>query len=195
MNILSTGSGTVRHKESERGLDLYETPAVAVETLLRVEPAILKYKPAIWEPACGRGAISEVLKAHGLLVHSSDIRPQYAGAHQFDFLRDPIPEWHPDPIVIITNPPYMLAQEFVERSFDTGVDWVFMLLRLAFLESERRSPILDDGRLVAVYPFKKRLPMMHRDGWTGNKASSAIPFAWFHWAKDAADAPTKMRRI
>lgn len=38
---------------AERGHDLYETPACAIEALLRVEP--LPHQ--IWEPACGRGAI------------------------------------------------------------------------------------------------------------------------------------------
>jgi hypothetical protein len=43
-----------RHPHAERGLDLYETPAVAVEALLRVE----RLPHRIWEPACGRGAIT-----------------------------------------------------------------------------------------------------------------------------------------
>jgi len=28
------------------------------------------------------------------------------------------------------------------------------------------------------------LPMMHRDGWTGPRAASAIAFAWFCWDRD-----------
>jgi hypothetical protein len=69
-----------------------------------------------------------------------------------------------------------------------------MLLRLAFLESERRGAILESGFLRTVYVFRKRLPMMHRAGWTGPRASSAIPFAWFCW--DRLDpGPTEMRRI
>ena len=38
---------------SERGDDLYETPAVAVTALLRPETL----PPVVWEPACGPGAI------------------------------------------------------------------------------------------------------------------------------------------
>jgi len=59
-----------------------------------------------------------------------------------------------------------------------------MLLRLAFLESERRCPILDNGTLADVYVFRKRLPMMHRAGWEGRKANSAMAFAWFIWKRD-----------
>ena len=58
---------------------------------------------------------------------------------------------------------------------------VIMLLRLAFLESERRTDILDGGRLARVYVFRNRLPMMHRAGWQGRCAASAIAFAWFVW--------------
>jgi hypothetical protein len=54
-----------------------------------------------------------------------------------------------------------------------------MLLRLGFLESARRSPLLDHGLLVRVHVFKERLPMMHRHNWEGPRASSAICFAWF----------------
>jgi hypothetical protein len=56
-----------------------------------------------------------------------------------------------------------------------------MLLRLAFLESERRSAILESGWLTRVHVFRKRLPMMHRVGWNGPRASSALAFAWFCW--------------
>jgi hypothetical protein len=81
---------------------------------------------------------------------------------------------------ILTNPPFSLAEEFVEHALEL-CPHVIMLLRLAFLESERRSPILDTGTLARIHVFRQRLPMMHRDGWTGPKASSAMAFAWFVW--------------
>ena len=71
---------------------------------------------------------------------------------------------------------------------------VIMLLRLAFLESERRTPILDAGDLARVYVFRKRLPMMHRDGWEGKKANSGMAFAWFVWDR-AHRGDTIIKRI
>jgi hypothetical protein len=53
-----------------------------------------------------------------------------------------------------------------------------VLCRLTFLESEERTPIID-GPLTRVHLFKRRLPMMHRRGWDGPKASSQVPYAWF----------------
>jgi hypothetical protein len=82
------------------------------------------------------------------------------------------------PHAIVTNPPYALAERFIVKSLDV-VPLVAMLLRLAFLESERRAPLLDTGLLARVHVFANRLPMMHRDGWNGRRASSAIAFAWF----------------
>src|SRR5262249_27119144 len=55
-----------RHPHAERGLDLYETPSVAVEALLRVE----KIPHRIWECAAGRGA-----PARGFRARASDMLP------------------------------------------------------------------------------------------------------------------------
>jgi hypothetical protein len=69
-----------------------------------------------------------------------------------------------------------------------------MLLRLAFMESERRSHILDNGKLARVHVFAKRLPMMHRAGWEGRKANSGMAFAWFIWDR-AHSGPAMIDRI
>jgi hypothetical protein len=58
----------------------------------------------------------------------------------------------PDAVgAIITNPPYMLAEEFVEHALELS-PLVVMLLRLAFLESERRCHLLE-GRGLAPCMF------------------------------------------
>jgi hypothetical protein len=94
---------------------------------------------------------------------------------------------------IVTNPPYKLAGGIIEHALEL-VPRVYMLLRLAFLESDRRSSILDCGRLRRVYVFANRLPMMHRDGWDGPRATSAMTFAWYVWNRDHS-GPTTTKRI
>ena len=69
-----------------------------------------------------------------------------------------------------------------------------MLARLALLEFERRTNILERGALARVHVFRNRLPMMHRDGWTGPRASSAMAFAWFVWDRNHS-GPTTIGRI
>ena len=113
-----------------------------------------------------------------------------SGYYGVDFLRERrAPEGTQ---AILTNPPFKLANEFVEHALEL-CPRVVMLLRLAFLESERRIRILESGTLARVHIFRKRLPMMHRDGWTGPKAGSGMAFAWFCWNRDHSGPPTLHR--
>jgi hypothetical protein len=174
----------------ERRGDCYDTPAVAVHALLKVEQLPLR----IWEPACGTGNIVEILRAAGHLVIASDLNDRGCSASisRLDFCL-PMPIDIPDCDAIVTNPPFALAEQFVARALERA-PLVIMLLRLAFIESERRSPILDIGKLARIHVFSKRLPMMHRAGWQGRKANSGMAFAWFVW--DCAHAgPTTIDRI
>src|SRR5215472_10081738 len=177
-----------RHPHAERGLDLYETPAVAVEALLRVE----KLPARIWEPAAGRGAIVRVLRNHGHAVVASDVF-DYGGLNFVgDFLTQ---EQMPDGCTaIVTNPPFKIAEPFVERALELA-PLVIMLLRLAFLESERRCNILEGRGLARVHVFRIRLPMMHRDQWAGKKANSGMSFAWMTWIRGYNDGPTIIQRV
>lgn len=197
---LDHACGNGRASLAERGNDLYQTPPEAVLSLLKVE----RLPHRIWEPACGPGAIVRILRAHGHDVIATDL-VDYASPDQdaagLDFLF-PIDRLHPAfcpisrefrPEAIVTNPPFKLAAEFVERAFD-HVPLVVMLLRLAFLESERRTPILDNGKLARVHVYRKRLPMMHREEWEGRKANSGMAFAWFVWERDHK-GPTEMHRL
>jgi hypothetical protein len=177
-----------RHPLSERGLDLYETPAVAVETLLRIE----QLPHYIWEPAAGRGAIVCVLRDHGHAVIASDVADYGLPLH---FCRDFLGEigMPAGCEAIVTNPPFQIAEKFVAHALELA-PLVVMLLRLAFLESERRCGILEGRGLARVHVFRKRLPMMHRDGWEGRKANSGMAFAWFVWDR-AHTGPTTISRI
>lgn len=173
---------------SEHRNDLYDTPPEAVEALLTVE----RLPHNILEPSCGRGNIVEVLRLAGHNVIATDLvdRGCPDSLSRIDFL---LPGPQMDCEAIVTNPPYALAERFVARALEL-CPLVVMLLRLAFLESERRTPILDNGQLARVHVFKNRLPMMHRDGWTGPRASSSIAFAWFIWDR-AHHGPTEPHRV
>lgn len=184
---MSLATGTARAPLRDRGDDLYETPEVAVEALLRVE----QLPNDIWEPACGPGAIAKVLRRHGHCVLATDLIDYGYGEGARDFLLEP--RLPPDVRSIVTNPPFKLAQQFVTHALEL-CPRVVMLLRLAFLESERRRPILDNGTLARVHIFRNRLPMMHRTGWDGPVSTSAMPFAWFVWDRDHS-GPTTLHRI
>jgi hypothetical protein len=187
---LASGTGNLRAPLSERKNDLYETPAVAVEALLRVEAI----PQVVWEPACGPGAIVRVLRTAGHIVYATDL-VDYESPDQdragWDFLMErQVPAGVQ---AIVTNPPFKNVEPFVVRALDLCPK-VIMLLRLAFLESEKRRPILDSGHLARVHVFRKRLPMMHRAEWEGRKANSGMAFAWFVWDRNHK-GPTELHRL
>ena len=168
----------IRHPNSARGNDLYETPEEATLALLAVEPL----PPRILEPACGPGAISKVLRSAGHTVIENDIVDYGQGQHSVQDFLNFTPTLIDEIDGIVTNPPYRLARQFVRHALNL-CPRVFMLLRLTFLESERRKDVLDGAGLIRVHVFRNRLPMMHRDGWTGNCVSNPTAFAWFVWER------------
>src|SRR5262245_51680934 len=125
MIALSTGIG--RAPLRDRRNDLYETPPCATLALLQME----QLPKRIWEPACGRGAIVNVLRAHGHDVVASDlvdygvpITP--AGYFGVDFLLERHAPKGTE--AIVTNPPFSHAEEFAVHALKL-CRRVFMLLR------------------------------------------------------------------
>jgi hypothetical protein len=180
------------HALSERGRDFYETPAAVTRALLKVEPL----PQLVWEPACGKGAIVNVLRAAGHLVVASDIADYGVpittpGNWNRDFFLESAAPLGVE--CILTNPPFKVAPNFVRHGL-TLCRRVILLLRLAFLESTSRSDILEGGKLARVHVIRNRF-MMHRNGWQGRRINnSAIPFAWFVW--DAAhEGPPTIHRV
>jgi hypothetical protein len=174
--------GNARGTFATRGHDVYETPAVAVEALLRAE----RLPPHIWEPCCGSGCIVNVLRRHGHRVTSSDLI-----GDGIDFLKE---RHAPDGVgAIVTNPPYKLAAKFVRHGLEL-VPMVVMLLRLNFLEGVGRADLIDGGYLARVHVFANRLPRMHLVGWTGPRSSATTAFAWFVWLSSHRGCP-RVNRI
>ena len=98
--------------EDDDGLDFYRTHPSATRALLSVE----KFPGVTWEPACGAGDMSEVLRESGLNVVSSDLvdRGYEEGWTGVDFLTASSREigLPRRPTNIVTNPPYNIAEAF-----------------------------------------------------------------------------------
>ena len=108
------GTGVVKHALSARGNDLYETPDVATLALLRHEAIPRR----VWEPACGPGAIVQVLRQAGHDVTATDLVEWGCpdSTSRIDFLLE---QRAPDGIEsIVTNPPFKNAPAFVEHALN-----------------------------------------------------------------------------
>lgn len=155
--------------------DYYATDPKAVEILLENE----KFHPYIWEPACGEGHISKVLKAHGYKVRSSDIIDRgYEDTEILDFLSVGPSR---DDYDIITNLPYKYAKEFVEKAIEIlpmdGAK-IAMFLKLTFLEGQARRELFKKYPPKTVYVFSGRVECAKNGEFTGG---SAVAYAWFIW--------------
>jgi hypothetical protein len=166
------------HREER---DWYITPPEATEALLSV------YRPteAIWEPACGDGAISKVLIAHGHTVHSTDLIDRGYGQGGVDFLQcESAPfGFH----TIVTNPPFKHAEEFVRRGLQLCTR-VIIFQRLMFLESRRRYPLFIDLPFQKCIVHSNRVPVW-RGGEPPGKGGKMTPYAWFIWDKNYIGSP------
>jgi len=88
-----------------RELDFYPTPPDVTHALMR----FLELPPCtIWEPACGNGAMSDVLVQYGHAVVSSDLRHTGYGEGGIDFLSA-----DRECDAVITNPPFNISEAFI----------------------------------------------------------------------------------
>jgi hypothetical protein len=190
---LRAAIGTDTATAAERGNNLYQTPPEAVRTLL----SLCRFSETVWEPACGKGAISRMLEDAGYGVELSDL-VDYGTADRHgelqrveDFLASAPRRDDPARPDIVTNPPYgQNLNRFVAHALAAHRPRrMALLLNLNFVcgfEDPDRNFAMDEHPPAKIYVFTRRLPMMHRDGWDGNEASSRMNTAWFVWELDEA---------
>lgn len=166
--------------------DHYPTPDWCVEALLNDwEPDPIA---GHWfEPAVGEGNIIHVVekmlpcperKWSAADLRDVTLRDSVAGiqfedgvTRECDFITQ-FPSYY-EYDVIITNPPYSLALEFVQKSIKMA-GTVAMLLRLAFMSSlERQSFHREFPADIYVLP--------RRPSFTGDGKSDVGEYAWFVW--------------
>ncbi|WP_337738430.1 hypothetical protein [Sinorhizobium meliloti] len=186
---ISHAIGTRSASAAEKGDQLYETPTEATKTLLALE----SFSATVMEPAVGRGAILRVLEDAGYEAVISDLRDrgtatQHGELQQVgDFLKSTAGEGEGSDIV--TNPPYGdVANAFLAHALRVHrPSKMAALLNLNFMcafDDPDRRFVMDENPPSRVYVFTRRLPMMHRDGWDGPKASSQMNTAWFVWERN-----------
>lgn len=162
--------GSHGNEEREKD-DFYRTPEEAIWALLSLED----FEGKIWEPACGDGAISKVLKRAGYAVLSSDLYDRGYGITDCDFLKRKFIADN-----IITNPPYKLALPFVKKAIEVSRNKVAMLLRIQFLEGKERGEFFKDYPPAKVIVFSNRISCLKSNG---QKSANALCFCWFIWDK------------
>lgn len=168
-----------RNSEYERiERDAYETPEWATMALI----PHLRPLEKIWEPACGTGKMLRALQKAGLYVIGTDI----VIMPEMDFLQSE-PNGGTD--AIITNPPYVLAREFIGRALglmEPAGGIVAMLLRTDFDHAKTRQYLFAN-----CPPFAKKVVLTKRIQWfEDSKGAPSFNHAWFIWDWQHQGAPT-----
>jgi hypothetical protein len=162
---------------AERGHDAYFTPVEAIQALMGLE----KIPARVFDPCVGNGAILDPLEAAGHHVSGADVCDYgWRGTIIKDFLASPSDLRG---TAIVSNPPYKLAQEFIQKVIDEGCPYHAWLLRLNFLESIRRKPFFEGQPPSRLWVSSRRLPQMHQYGWAGRETSANACYCWYIWDK------------
>jgi hypothetical protein len=181
-NLNGAPCPTPKRRVDLDGPDFFPTPPWATRALLMSE----QFSGDIWEPACGDGAMAEVLSATGLPVTATDLYDHGYGETGVDFLTT-----NRNACNIITNPPYNSAEGFLHHALDCAGIKVALLLRLAFLEgSGRQRSIFKEKPPARVWVFSERVTFYPKGAKVAGSGTTA--YAWFVWDRFAS-GPTELR--
>lgn len=172
--------------------DFYATPRIATEAILNM----IDLKGSILEPAAGQGHISVVLKEkypYSEIV-STDLvqREERFGVHIEGGINFLTHDYKRSFDNIITNPPFNIAQEFIERALQIANDKVVMFAKIQLLEGNKRKEMFNNAPLKCVYVFSKRVnPLRNGEELDekGKQWASTMCFAWFVFEKGYENEP------
>jgi len=163
--------------------DRYSSPPWVVRRLME-HCELLRHAEGPWiEPGAGFGGIINTVQEY---------RPDIPWA-AVELLDDCLPalsalrssriicpqnylHWYPqgEHTIVLGNPPYRLAEEFIRHSFKVASRAVFMLLSMNFLGSEKRVPFFEEHLPHVIYQLPNR-PSFDERG------SDSVIYGWYCW--------------
>lgn len=148
--------------------DFYPTPPEVTQALLKFLALPSK---RIWEPACGKQHLSNELKKAGHQVFETDIQTG------IDFLKQDHSyeaQW------IITNPPFIIAEEFIRHCRKLNVEGFALLLKSQYWHSSKRFKLFEEIPPTYVLPLTWRPDFLF-----GAKSSSpTMEVLWTIWNQE-----------
>lgn len=128
-------------KRSE--MDFYPTPPEVTDALLHFLD--IPQTSVIWEPACGEMDMVSAMQSAGYSVIATDLK------YGQDFLTEPLPwcDW------IITNPPFSVADKFIERCVEHSKPFA-LLLKSQYWHAKKRYDLFCNTKPTYVCPLTWR---------------------------------------
>lgn len=180
--------GPLRKRESKiwarEANDWYCEPGWCSRRLFEEE----QFAGSVLDPACGRGAILDSAKAAGLHVDAGDIVDRgYPGVIVGNFF-----DVHSITANnIVSNPPFGIAEPFVEHALNLAWSKVAMLLPANWVQGDKRSRWLQTTPLRRVYFITPRpsMPPGHIIAAGGKPGNGTTDYAWFVWLRGYDGTP------
>lgn len=173
--------------------EFYPTPPEATEALIRAERgridalrhdggALGAAGDPVWDPACGEGAILKVFRKNGLPIVGTDLYDRGFSRGGDDFLRTARRSR-----IVVTNPPFSLAEDFIRRCTEIEAVYAAFLLKSTYFHAAARALLFIGHAPARIYPLSWRLDFL-------NVGRPEIECAWFVFAPRARargwDEPT-----
>ena len=167
--------------DKRKQTDFYETPYSLTRKFLDVEE--FDKSLSVCEPACGKGAITKVLKEYWddnlVTAYDQEVNFIWGENGHYDY--------------IVTNPPFTTALQFINKAKIVARKKFAFLLPLSYLHGKERFDKLYSDReygLKKVYIFT-RYPMLGdklRDD--GKYRTGMMVYAWYVWENGHGGLPT-----
>jgi hypothetical protein len=175
--------GKMGNKEERSKYDYYVTPQEDIRTFLKAftqDHGNIFTGKVILDPCAGGDEKHEmsyptvIEKMFNQHVITTDIRKDSKSSVKIDYLEHIMPTAFD---VIITNPPFNKALEFIKKSLEDSRGYVIMLLRLSFLESKSRYGFFQNNMPTYIYVHHKRI------SFTDDGKTDSAAYAHFVWEK------------
>lgn len=162
--------------EAKDSLDDFPTPPWATRALLENVIGPDKKGFNCLEPACGAGHMAKPLSEYFKEVKSQDIADYNFGEIKDYLTYSPNKKWD----WVITNPPFRLAESFIDQALSMSKEGCAFLVRTTFVESiGRYNRLFSKTPPTMVAQFVERVPMVK--GRLDKKASTATGYCWLVW--------------
>jgi hypothetical protein len=130
-----------------------------------------------WDPACGKKYMAQVLHEYFKSVRSSDIG-RYGSHIREDFLtsRYRKSDW------IITNPPFLLAEDFISKAIELAREGSAILVRTTFLQGIGRwDRVLNKNPPAVIAQFVERPRFTNGQIKKSTASGGMVPYCWIVW--------------
>lgn len=167
--------------------DYYRTPIVDIEKFMSELDKVITIDmdKCTLDPCAGGDennpmsyptALYDYYKVPFENIRTIDIREDSLAEKKTDYLNTKLDY---KPYVIITNPPFNKALEFIQKALEDVEDngYVIMLLRLNFLETKARKQFFDNYMPEYIFVHHKRMSFIEGGG------TDSVAYAHYVWRK------------